>query len=73
MRAIIYSLTMMENESDEQSCYDSETSGVSEKIVKQKKLRKKPNIPITTKATPKKRKLVANQGKYKFYLNVMLN
>jgi hypothetical protein len=55
----------MADESDDQSCYESETSQVSDKIVKQKKLRKKFNTPATSKATsPRKRKPTANHGKY---------
>ncbi len=64
-KAIIQVITLMADESDDQSCYESETSQVSDKIVKQKKLRKKFNTPATSKATsPRKRKPTANHGKY---------
>ncbi len=49
----------MADESD-QSCYESEASEVSEKIVKQKNLRKKFNTPVTSKVIPRKRMSTAN-------------
>ncbi len=62
----------MADESDDQSCYESEASEVSEKIVKQKKLRKKFNTPATSKVTPRKRKPTTNLGKCEFSLNITL-
>jgi hypothetical protein len=50
------------DESDDQS-YESETSEVSDKIVKQKKLRKKSNTTTALKVTQRKRKPTANPGK----------
>ncbi len=59
-------------ESDDQS-YESEASEVSDKIVKQKRLRKKSNITTAPKVTQRKRKSTTNPGKCEFLKTVMLN
>jgi hypothetical protein len=62
---------MME-ESDDQS-YESEASEVSDKIVKQKRLRKNFNITTAPNVTQRRRKPTANLGKCEFLKTVLLN